>query len=117
MERKAIFTEAMHKSAAPAPHALQVGDVIYISGKIGFTQECKLPEGGLAEEVHQAMKNFENTLKAADCTFDNGKAYAAYVMQPVRLSGVFSLLKSLKIIFSGQNDRYGPKYGRFRCRK
>ena len=83
MEKKAIFTEAMHKSAAPAPHALQVGDVIYISGKIGFTQECKLPEGGLAEEVHQAMKNFENTLKAADCTFDNGKAYAAYVMQRV----------------------------------
>ena len=37
MEKKAIFTEAMHKSAAPAPHALQVGDVIYISGKIGFT--------------------------------------------------------------------------------
>ena len=106
MEKKAIFTEAMHKSAAPAPHALQVGDVIYISGKIGFTQECKLPEGGLAEEVHQAMKNFENTLKAADCTFDNGKAYAAYVMQPVGLiqgntdrsirylSGVFSLLKN-----------------------
>ena len=84
MEKKAIFTEHMHKSAAPAPHALQVGDVIYVSGKIGFTKEGKLAEGGLAEEVHQAMKNFENTLIAANCTFDNGNSYKTRKLKPLK---------------------------------
>ena len=111
MEKKAIFTEAMHKSAAPAPHALQVGDVIYISGKIGFTKECKLPEGGLSEEVHQAMKNFENTLKAADCTFDNGKAIL-YILGPI-IANQQSINNFLRVtnVLSGQNDRNGSKYG------
>ena len=50
----------------------KAGNTIYISGKIGFTKEGKLAEGGLAGEVHQAMKNFGATLEAAGCTFDNG---------------------------------------------
>lgn len=111
MEKKAIFTEAMHKSAAPAPHALQVGDVIYISGKIGFTKECKLPEGGLSEEVHQAMKNFEYTLKAADCTFDNGKAVFLHFRPIIANQQTLSNFVKITNLLSGQNDRHGSKYG------
>ena len=53
-------------------HAIEIGDTVYISGKIGFTKEGKLADGGLCGEVHQAMKNFGSVLNAADCTFDNG---------------------------------------------
>ena len=53
-------------------HAIQAGNLIFVSGKIGFTKEGKLPEGGLTEEVHQVMQNFQCTLEAAGCTFDNG---------------------------------------------
>ena len=53
-------------------HAVEIGDTVYISGKIGFTKEGQLAGGGLCGEVHQAMKNFGSVLNAADCTFDNG---------------------------------------------
>ena len=78
MEKKAISSSEMHTSLAPISHAIEVGDMVYISGKIGFTKEGKLAGGGLCGEVHQAMKNFESVLTAADCTFDNGMFYYSF---------------------------------------
>ena len=75
MEKKAISSSEMHTSLAPISHAIEVGDTVYISGKIGFTKEGKLAGGGLCGEVHQAMKNFGSVLTAAGCTFDNGMLF------------------------------------------
>ena len=78
MEKKAISSSEMHTSLAPISHAIEVGNMVYISGKIGFTKEGKLAGGGLCGEVHQAMKNFESVLTAAGCTFDNGMFYYSF---------------------------------------
>ena len=78
MEKKAISSSEMHTSLAPISHAIEVGNVVYISGKIGFTKEGKLAGGGLCGEVHQAMKNFGSVLTAAGCTFDNGMFYYSF---------------------------------------
>ena len=91
-EKKAISSSEMHTSLAPISHAIEVGDMVYISGKIGFTKEGKLAGGGLCGEVHQAMKNFESVLTAAGCTFDNGKCFTIHFHDSFDVFGAYKII-------------------------
>ena len=95
MEKKAISSNEMHTSLAPISHAIEVGDMVYISGKIGFTKEGKLAGGGLCGEVHQAMKNFESVLTAAGCTFDNGKCLTIHFNDSFDVFGAYKIISFL----------------------
>ena len=48
----------------PFSEAVRVGNVLYLSGQIGFDYETsKLAEGGIAAETRQTMENIKATLE------------------------------------------------------
>ena len=53
------------KSDLPFSQAVLVGDVLFLSGQIGYDYDKKqLVEGGIQAETKQTMDNIKNTLKA-----------------------------------------------------
>jgi 2-iminobutanoate/2-iminopropanoate deaminase len=48
----------------PFSEAVRVGDVLYLSGQIGFGPDGKLPDG-IAAQTRQAMENIGGVLKRA----------------------------------------------------
>jgi 2-iminobutanoate/2-iminopropanoate deaminase len=53
----------------PFSEAVQVGDVLYLSGQIGVDEYDKLPDG-IEAQAHQMMKNIGATLERAGLGYD-----------------------------------------------
>lgn len=71
MLRKA-FNAAESTSVGPYSHAIESGDLIFLSGQTPIdSQTGKLVEGGIAEQTKQCFKNLFNVLTAAGLTPDN----------------------------------------------
>jgi 2-iminobutanoate/2-iminopropanoate deaminase len=52
----------------PFSEAVRVGDVLYLSGQIGFTADGKLPDG-IEAQTKQAMENIGGVLKRAGLSY------------------------------------------------
>ncbi|HEX2802396.1 MAG TPA: RidA family protein [Sphingomicrobium sp.] len=61
---------AMNGQAAPFSSAVRVGDVLYLSGILGFGADGKLPEG-IEAQTKQTMDNIGVVLKRAGVGFDD----------------------------------------------
>lgn len=71
MSRKA-FSAAGAAAVGPYSHAIESGDLIFLSGQTPIdSQTGKLAEGGIAEQTKQCFKNLFNVLTAAGLTTDN----------------------------------------------
>lgn len=71
MSRKA-FSAAGAAAVGPYSHAIESGDLIFLSGQTPMdSQTGKLAEGGIAEQTKQCFKNLFNVLEAAGLTSDN----------------------------------------------
>lgn len=72
VERKIILSD---KLPAPLPffsQAVQVNNVLYISGTLGVTVNGELVEG-VTNQTKFALDNIGHVLEAAGTTYDNGK--------------------------------------------
>lgn len=76
-------TKVVAKTAPPATgpfsHAVRANGFIFTSGQIYLTQEGKLKEGSLKDQVHQIMKNLQAVLKAAEASFADVVKATIYV--------------------------------------
>ena len=71
MPRK-TFTAAGAAAVGPYSHAVEAGDLIYLSGQTPLDSATgKLAEGGIAEMTEQCFKNLFNVLAAAGLTEEN----------------------------------------------
>ena len=69
MEKKAIFPADGSKPIGPYSPIIQFGDLIFVSGQIGFdASQNKIPEG-ITAQTKAAMTNIQALLTAAGCTF------------------------------------------------
>jgi len=69
--RTVIKSDALYSAAeAPINQAIVADRLIYTAGNLGLNREGKLVAGGIKAETEQAMKNIEETLKAAGSGFD-----------------------------------------------
>lgn len=71
MSRKA-FTAKGAVSVGPYSHAIESGDVIYLSGQTPIDSKTgKLVEGDISDQTEQCFKNLFNVLDAAGLTPDD----------------------------------------------
>lgn len=71
MLRKA-FNAAGAAAVGPYSHAIESGDLIFLSGQTPIdSQTGKLAEGDIVEQTKQCFKNLFNVLTAAGLTPDN----------------------------------------------
>jgi 2-iminobutanoate/2-iminopropanoate deaminase len=71
MSRKA-FNASGAVAVGPYSHAIESGDLIFLSGQTPVdSQTGKLVEGDITEQTSQCFKNLFNVLKAAGLTPDN----------------------------------------------
>ncbi|WP_319001836.1 Rid family hydrolase [Clostridium estertheticum] len=71
MSRKA-FSAAGAAAVGPYSHAIESGDLIFLSGQTPIdSQTGKLAEGGIEQQTNQCFKNLFNVLTAAGLTPDN----------------------------------------------
>lgn len=71
-EKKIISTTEAPKPVGPYSQAVEVGDILFISGQIPLDASTdKLIEGGIGMQTLQVLKNIEAILKAAGYTKEN----------------------------------------------
>lgn len=72
MNKVIINSEKAPKPVGPYNHAVQVGDLLFISGQIPFDQSTEtLVTTGIEDETKQVMKNLEAILSEANMSFEN----------------------------------------------
>ena len=61
------------KRVGPFSHAVKAGDFLFVTGQMPTLSDdpTKLIGGGITNQTHQVMKNLENVLIAANCSFEN----------------------------------------------
>ena len=70
MKKKIIQTSEAPAPIGPYSQAVQVGDVLYVSGQVAFDASSgELINENITEETHQVMKNLEAILRAAGTDF------------------------------------------------
>lgn len=63
-----------------ACEAVVVGDVVYVSGQVGWDETLK-PAETFEGQVRQTFKNMASTLRRAGCTLDDVTELRMYVVQ------------------------------------
>jgi len=66
------FLNSSKNSNKPFSEAVQVGNMLYLSGQIGINPETnKLVKGGIKAETKQALKNIKTILKKYNSSMEN----------------------------------------------
>jgi len=72
-------SERFFDAGLPFSEAVEVGDVLYLSGQLGNAPGQKLlVPGGIVAEAHQTMRNIAHVLNKHELSFD--KVFRAQVM-------------------------------------
>ncbi|XP_076044069.1 2-iminobutanoate/2-iminopropanoate deaminase-like [Oratosquilla oratoria] len=68
--RKVISTAKAPAAIGPYSQAVQGGNMLFISGQLGFDPATmKIVEGGVVPEAQRALENMGHILEEAGCTF------------------------------------------------
>ena len=68
--RKVIVPKDLPKSGVPLSHAVQVGNILYVSGSTPFANDGSIAKGDFAAQMHQVMTNIKKILAAAGSSLD-----------------------------------------------
>jgi len=97
MEKKIIKTDQAPAPIGPYNQAVQVGNLLYVSGQIAIDPSTgSLVQETVAQETHQVMKNIQAVLAAA------GSDFSKVVKTTIFLSDM--------ALFSEVNDIYGSYF-------
>ena len=70
MARKAVTADGLY-AAGPYSHAIDAGELMFLSGKTGTDAKGALAEGGIGPETKQTFANLKIVLTAAGLSFDH----------------------------------------------
>lgn len=72
MSKQVIYSAAAPEPIGPYSQAIQVGNMLFISGQIAIQKPSgNIITGNIKEEAQQVMKNLGEILKAANFDFSN----------------------------------------------
>lgn len=94
-DRSRIFTGSIYEEMAGYARAVVVGDMIFVSGTVGydFTTQT-LPEGASAQ-ARQCLKTIAETLEKADSKLADIVRVVVYVPDPADVPAVAAVLKEV----------------------
>ncbi len=72
MSKKVIYSAMAPEPIGPYSQAIQVGNLLFVSGQVAIQKPSgNVITGSIEEETQQVMKNLEEILKAAGMEFSN----------------------------------------------
>ena len=73
MQKDVIRTEAAPAPFQGAPYnqAVRAGDLVFVAGQIGLAPGGSAPEGDIAQQTEQALRNVAAILEAAGSSLEN----------------------------------------------
>ncbi|MCX7785919.1 MAG: RidA family protein [candidate division WOR-3 bacterium] len=78
--KRIIYTEKAPKPIGPYSQAIQVDNLIYLSGQIGISPETgNLVEGGIVAETKQIFANLKSILESINCSLDDIVSITIYL--------------------------------------
>ncbi|WP_186578538.1 RidA family protein [Aquibacillus kalidii] len=77
---KALHTNDAPQAIGPYSQAIDLGDLVFVSGQIPINPASgEVEETGIEEQTEQVMKNIEAVLKEASLTFSNVAKFTIYL--------------------------------------
>ena len=70
--RQPVSTEQAPKAIGPYSQAIRAGQLVFLSGQVGFDPATgQLVPGGISEQTHRVLQNIGAILSAAGLSFDH----------------------------------------------
>lgn len=77
---KAIHTDDAPQAIGPYSQAIDLGDLVFVSGQIPLDPSTmEVVEGDITVQTNQVMKNLEAILKESGLTFSNVAKFTIYI--------------------------------------
>ncbi len=77
---KALHTNKAPQAIGPYSQAIDIGDLVFVSGQIPLDPETmEVVEGDIAAQTEQVMKNLQAILSEAGLTFANVAKFTIYI--------------------------------------
>jgi len=81
----------------PFSEAICLGNLVFVSGNVGFDQSGKIVPGGVGPETRQTFANIETVLKQAGCTLADVVKVSVVLADPNDFDGYNAVYRTLFI--------------------
>jgi 2-iminobutanoate/2-iminopropanoate deaminase len=79
----------------PFSEAIRLGNLVFVSGTVGFDGSGKIVAGGVGPETRQTFANVAKVLKAAGCTLDDIVKVSVVLADPDDFDGYNAVYKTI----------------------
>lgn len=79
----------------PFSEAIRLGNLVFVSGNVGFDQSGKIVAGGVGPETRQTFANIAAVLKQAGCTLDDIVKVSVVLADPADFDGYNAVYRTL----------------------
>lgn len=79
----------------PFSEAIRLGNLVFVSGNIGFDDSGRIVSGGVGPETRQTFANIEKVLKQAGCTLDDVVKVNVVLADPADFDGYNAVYRTL----------------------
>jgi 2-iminobutanoate/2-iminopropanoate deaminase len=79
----------------PFSEAIRLGNLVFVSGNVGFDDSGKIVSGGIGPETRQTFANIERVLKQAGCTLDDIVKVSVVLADPADFDGYNAVYRTL----------------------
>jgi reactive intermediate/imine deaminase len=81
----------------PFSEAIRLGNLVFVSGNVGFDKSGKIVPGGVGPETRQTFANIAAVLKQAGCTLDDIVKVSVVLADPADFDGYNAVYRTLFI--------------------
>ena len=79
----------------PFSEAIRLGNLVFVSGTVGFDEAGKIVAGGVGPETRQTFANVGKVLKEAGCTLDDIVKVSVVLADPEDFDGYNAVYKTV----------------------
>ena len=79
----------------PFSEAIRLGNLVFVSGTVGFDDSGKIVKGGVGPETRQTFANVEKVLKEAGCTLEDIVKMSVVLADPEDFEGYNAVYKTI----------------------
>ena len=79
----------------PFSEAIRLGNLVFVSGSVGFDDSGRIVPGGVGPETRQTFANIEKVLKQAGCTLDDIVKVSVVLADPGDFDGYNAVYRTL----------------------
>jgi len=86
---------AANAEGLPFSQAIKLGNLVFVSGTVGFDESGKIVEGGVGPETRQVFANVEKVLQQAGCTLADIVKVSVVLADPDDFDGYNAVYRTI----------------------